>query len=474
MQLALSRISNNMAHTLGSGQSGKGRYTSVFHFFGLRENPFHISPDPRYLSFNRQTQEAFDAVTYGIAGRQGLIVLTGEVGTGKTTLTNHLLNWLRQRQTPVSFIVNPHLGAGDLFDFMLADFGIPCEADQKADKLALLNSWLFARHRSGQTPILIVDEAHGLPSKVLEEIRLLLNLETAQQKLLQVVLVGQPELEGKLCRPELLKLRQRVTVHCKIGPLNEAETRGYLHRRVGLAGGHVESVFTSDAIDAVHFYSRGIPRVINILCEHALINAYADQLRPVPLQMVKQVAQEFLFYKIGPLEARFDLNGGRSATATSARSISTIVRVHATEAAEPVSTERCNTPLSHIPISASGENFALPAALVAEDAETVIPSIAGRITLGHRWGFLRSASLDVWRRWHGDRIVGTGSILRRAASSVTRWLQQPVPHLQARRSIGLGQRFNLQRCKTLSARIYGEIRKGFARLWHEAKARLES
>lgn len=468
MQLALSRISRNLAPPFGSVRSGKNRYCSVFQFFGLKENPFHISPDPRYLSFARQTQDAFDAVTYGIAARQGLIVLTGEVGTGKTTLTNHLLNWLRQRQTPASFIVNPHLGAADLYDFMLADFGIPCEASQQADKPALLNSWLFAHHSSGKTPILVVDEAHGLPLNVLEEIRLLLNLETAQQKLLQIVLVGQPELEEKLGRPRLLKLRQRVGVHCKIGPLNEAETRRYIYHRVSLAGGQVKSVFTSDAIGAVHFYSRGIPRVINILCEHALINAFADQLRPVPFRLVKEVAQECQFSKIGNPEARFEFRSNKTP------SISTILRTHPIEAPEPVPTDQFQIQLGQMSLAVREENSAVAASLVTENLETASPSIAMEAALGRRRSFSGDASAALWRRWNDKSIVNIGfPILRRAAASVVRWLQQPVPRLHERHRLAEFQGPDRRPLEVLSARVRGEVRRAWVRLRQGAKARLE-
>ena len=180
-----------------NGHSGHDAYKHIFRFFGLQENPFNGGPDLRYLSFTRQIQEAFDALTYGIQTRQGLMLLTGEAGTGKTTLNSYLLNWLRQRQAPTSYIFNSLLNADDLFDYIAAYFGVAPQSKLK-DKKSALTAWLLAIHRQGKIPVLIIDEAQDLPLSVLEEIGLLLNLESSRQKLLQIVLVGQPELEQKL------------------------------------------------------------------------------------------------------------------------------------------------------------------------------------------------------------------------------------------------------------------------------------
>ena len=271
------------------------------HFFGLRENPFNVNPDPRYLFLTPQTREALDELTYGIQARKGLILLTGEVGTGKTTMINRLLDWLRQQQTPTAFIFNSHLEISHLFDFILADFGVPFDARLKGNALMRLNQWLFERYRAGETPVIIVDEAQGLPDHVLEEIRMLLNLETPSEKLLQIVLVGQPELEARLKRPELRQIKQRITLRCSTAALTLKETHDYIQARLHIAGANGKPVFASQAMDAVHFYSRGIPRVINLLCEHALINAYVDHVQPVPAPIVAEVAREFQFDDIKPV-----------------------------------------------------------------------------------------------------------------------------------------------------------------------------
>jgi general secretion pathway protein A len=270
-------------------------------FFGLRENPFNVNPDPRFLYLSPQTQKALDELTYGIQNRKGLILLTGEVGTGKTTLINYLLDWLHQRKMPTAFIFNSHLSADHLFDFILNDFGIPTDLELKGNMLLQLNQWLIERFRTGCTPVLIVDEAQGLSLELLEEIRLLLNLETASEKLLQIVLVGQPELEEKLRCPQMRQLRQRISLRCSTSSLTLAEAHRYIADRLRIAGAEHGSVFTSESVEAAHFYSRGIPRVMNLLCEHALINSYVEHLNPVPPQMVQEAARDFLMDEFRPV-----------------------------------------------------------------------------------------------------------------------------------------------------------------------------
>jgi general secretion pathway protein A len=468
MQFSVSPLSKNMAPEFRNGQFSNGSYNRIFHFFGLRENPFHISPDPRYLSFTRQTQEAFDALIYGIQTRQGLLALTGEVGTGKTTLINCLLEWLRQRQTPTSFIFNARLNVDDLFDFVLADFGITCESKQKVNKLALLTAWLLARYRAGKTPILIVDEAQGLPSPVLEEICLLSNLETPREKLLQIVLVGQPELQEKLSRPELRQLRQRVVVRCKIGPLNSSETRGYIHRRLHVAGAQDETVFLPDAMDAVHACSRGIPRVINTLCEHALISAYAEQIRPVSLRIVKVVAQEFQYDKIGLLDTRFDFNKTRSTGSTTTQLISTIVQAKSVEPAAPASTEQRNILMSHAPVRAVDKNPKPPSALTKNPRGIANLGVVERVAAKRYWMTSFSFSLYLGCLWHDKSIaMHRFPILHHAASSVVRWLQRPVRPVHAPRWINQGPASDHLLRKINFAPIQEEIRMRFSRLWHD-------
>ena len=275
-------------------------------FFELSENPFNVNPDPRYLFLTHQTREALDELTYGIRARKGLIVLTGEVGTGKTTLLNRLLEWLHMQKEPTAFIFNSHLETSHLFDFILTDFGVPPDQGVKENSLMRLNLWLIERYRAGQTPVLIVDEAQGLPTHVLEEIRMLLNLETPHQKLLQIVLAGQPELDERLRRAELRQLKQRIMLRCRTAVLTQEETHEYVQARLNTAGANGKPIFAPDALDAVHLFSRGIPRVVNLLCEHGLINAYADNVRPVTADIIEDIAREFQFDDINPIAGPLD------------------------------------------------------------------------------------------------------------------------------------------------------------------------
>lgn len=270
-------------------------------FFGLRESPFNVNPDPRYLFLTRQTQEALAGLTYGIQNRKGFILLTGEVGTGKTTLLNRLLGWLRGQRVTTAYIFNSHLGVNDLFDLMLAEFEISCQSREKSQMVLRLNQWLLERYRAGETAVLIVDEAQNLSTEVLEEIRLLTNLETSTEKLLQIVLTGQPELEEKLKAPQVRQLRQRITLRCRTAPLTLEETFGYVAERLRIAGANGEPIFSREAIETVHTYACGIPRVVNLLCEHSMINAYVDGAKPVPASIVEEIAREFQLDEIAPV-----------------------------------------------------------------------------------------------------------------------------------------------------------------------------
>ncbi len=220
-------------------------------FFGLRENPFNVNPDPRFLFHTPETQEALACLMYGIKKRRGFILLTGEVGTGKH------------------------------------------ESRLKSQMLIRLNQWLLERYRAGEPAVLIVDEAQNLSPDVLEEIRLLTNLETSTEKLLQIVLSGQPELEVKLNQPQLRQVRQRIVLRCKTYPLTLEQVCGYVAERLRIAGCDGQPIFAPEAVEALHQHTGGIPRVINLLCEHALISAMAKGQRPVPASVVEEVAREF-------------------------------------------------------------------------------------------------------------------------------------------------------------------------------------
>jgi type II secretory pathway predicted ATPase ExeA len=262
-------------------------------FYGLRANPFNVNPDPRYLFLTRHTEEALACLTYGIQSRKGFVLLTGEVGTGKTTLINKLLEWLRLQQVATAFIFNSRLNTTQFLDYMMADFGIPSDSKAKSQILLRLYNWLLDRYRAGETAVLIVDEAQNLTEEVLEEIRMLTNLETFTEKLLQIVLVGQPELEQKLKQPQLRQLRQRLTLRAKTHALTLEETKAYIQQRLRIAGSSGQQIFDPDAVVAIHRYSNGIPRVVNLLCEHCLVSAFVDQQKVIGPAVVEFVARDF-------------------------------------------------------------------------------------------------------------------------------------------------------------------------------------
>jgi general secretion pathway protein A len=266
----------------------------------LKENPFNVNPDPRYLILTKEIEEALTGLMFGIQTRKGFITLTGEVGTGKTTLVNQLLDWLHQKRAKTAFLFNSRMNSNQLFDFILAEFDIACDSRSKSQQLLKLNHWLLDRYRLGETVVLIVDEAQNLTYPVLEEIRLLTNLETSTDKLLQIVLSGQPELEEKLRQPQLRQLRQRIMLRCKTAALTKEQTREYMNERIRIAGASGPAIFSSEAIDAVYLYSLGIPRVINLLCEHSLVNAYVEQEQPIKAKTVEGVAREFQLDEVEP------------------------------------------------------------------------------------------------------------------------------------------------------------------------------
>jgi type II secretory pathway predicted ATPase ExeA len=270
-------------------------------FYGLKENPFNVNPDPRFLFLTKQIEEALTGLMYGIQTRKGFITLTGEVGTGKTTLINRLLDWLHHRRARTAFLFNSRMNSSQLFDFILAEFDIPCESKSKSQQLLKLNHWLLERYRDGETVVLIIDEAQNLTYPVLEEIRLLTNLETSTEKLLQIVLSGQPELEEKLKLPQLRQLRQRIMLRCRTTPLSEEQTHEYIAERLRIAGASGDPIFSTKTIETIHVYSLGIPRVINLLCEHSLVNGFVEQQRPIQPKIVEEVAHEFQLDEVEPV-----------------------------------------------------------------------------------------------------------------------------------------------------------------------------
>ena len=241
---------------------------------------------------------------------------------------------LFRSRVSTAFVFNPRLTVSQFLDFMMADFGIPCEGlspkTSKSQILLKLNQWLLERYRNGETVVLIVDGAQNLSPQVLEEIRLLTNLETSTEKLLTIVLSGQPELEQKLDQPQLRQLRQRITLRCKTYPLTLEEARGYVTQRLRVAGSaEADSVFSAEAVDRMHFYSRGIPRVMNLLCENALISSFVDQRKPIGENTVEEVAREFRLHEIDPIAApppKRDGNGENLRLMEALQNLATLVQ----------------------------------------------------------------------------------------------------------------------------------------------------
>ncbi len=245
-------------------------------FFHLESDPFTINPDPRFLFMMPQTLEALASLQYGIGSRKGFMVLTGEVGTGKTTLLRHTLNALHRTRIHSSFIFNPRLNTLEFLEFVLSDFGLTPATRTKAGMLIELNRWLIERFRQREVCVIVVDEAQNLSAEMLEEIRLLTNLETSSEKLLQIILSGQPELEARLRRPDLRQLRQRISLWCRTQPLSLEQTQAYIAARLQIAG-TAAAIFQPEAVRLIFEASGGIPRIINLICETCLVFAYVDQ-----------------------------------------------------------------------------------------------------------------------------------------------------------------------------------------------------
>jgi len=268
-------------------------------FYKLRLNPFGNSPDPRFLYMMPHTREALAALEFGIGARRGFIVLTGEAGTGKTTLLRKTLESFDTSKILTSFIFNPRLEVLDFLEFVMNDFGITPTARTKSSMLLQLNHWLIERFRDGQTCVIVVDEAQTLSSELLEEIRLLANLETSSDKLLQIVMSGQPEFEEKLRQPSLRQLRQRIALWCRVQTLTEIETAQYIERRLITAGSlptiqrdAETATFARETIGLIHRASRGVPRIVNLICEHSLIFGYVEHLNQVTVGIVQDVIED--------------------------------------------------------------------------------------------------------------------------------------------------------------------------------------
>jgi general secretion pathway protein A len=260
-------------------------------FYRLKEKPFALVPDPRYLFLSRSHREALAHLLYGIEAGEGFIVVIGQVGTGKTTLARTLLERIGEN-LELAFIFNPSSSAEELLAAINREFGIQSWGETRTELIEELNRFLLGRRAAGRRTLLVIDEAQNLEPEVLEQIRLLSNLETDREKLLQIVLFGQPELDENLSRPDLRQLRQRITIRWRLRPLSRAETASYAAHRLGVAGAGVEGTFSPGALRALYRASRGVPRLINAVADRALLAGYSAGLRPVDGRLVRDASRE--------------------------------------------------------------------------------------------------------------------------------------------------------------------------------------
>jgi general secretion pathway protein A len=259
-------------------------------FFGFREIPFNLSPDPAFLYRSPQHEEALANLIYGVHSRKGFIVLTGEVGTGKTTMLECLRDYLESQFIEFAFVFNSRINVEQFFEMIAYDLDLRCTTKSKTDVLFALNQLLIQQAQEGRTTVLIVDEAHNLEWDVLEEIRLLGNLENPRLgKLLQIILAGQPELDRKLDAPNLRQLKQRIVLRCNLQPFRAQETVEYINSRIAKAGLPNQAIFPDELMRELHLRSQGIPRVINSLCDNLLLTAFAVETREATLEMLDEV-----------------------------------------------------------------------------------------------------------------------------------------------------------------------------------------
>lgn len=263
-------------------------------FFGLRERPFDLVPNPRFLYLTARQREALSNLQYGLVQPRGLTLLIGEAGTGKTTLVQAVLGELDRAMVECVLISNPTLTRSEFYEALADGFGLgPGASESKVRFLSAFRDHLEHRRSAGLLSALVLDEAQSLPYELLEEVRLLSNIETSTMKLLNVVLAGQPELANRLNDPNLRQLKQRIGLRCELTPLDFAETAAYIAGRIRIAGGEPAAIFSREAIVAIFEASGGVPRIINVICDNTLIGAFATQTKPIVRKFVQDVCRDF-------------------------------------------------------------------------------------------------------------------------------------------------------------------------------------
>jgi general secretion pathway protein A len=275
-------------------------------FFGLRERPFDLTPDPRFLLMTPTHKEALANLQYGLTARKGLTVLIGEAGAGKTTLIRAALEQWQRFGHRVAHLSNPTLTRGEFFEYLAGAFDMSREAAvSKARFLSEFLTMVTERHNTGGITGIVIDEAQSLSDELLEEVRLLINAESSSEKLFQVLLVGQPELGDRLSQPALRQIKQRIALRCTLATLDVRQVASYISGRIQTAGGLAGQVFTREAVVAIHGYSHGIPRVINVICDNAMLAGFAANVRPVNTSIIEEICREFAIERyaaFAPLE----------------------------------------------------------------------------------------------------------------------------------------------------------------------------
>lgn len=271
-------------------------------FYRLKENPFNVTSDPHFLYMSKRHREAFSFLTYGIKERKGFIEITGEIGTGKTTLCRALLNELNTK-TKTAFILNPRLPELQFIRAVIEDFGIEVKRRTKVDMIRALNNFLIEQLSYGHNAVLIIDEAQNLKKNILEEVRLLSNLETQKEKLFQIVLVGQPQLKLKLSSPELAQLKQRIAIRYHILPLEEDEISNYIQHRLRVAGSSGDITFSEDALAEIYSFSKGVPRLLNMICDRSMLLGYVKEIWTFGGEIIRRAIAEIEDFRPVSVEA---------------------------------------------------------------------------------------------------------------------------------------------------------------------------
>jgi len=273
-------------------------------FFGFSESPFNLSPDPSFLYRSPQHEEALANLIYGVQGRKGFIVLAGEVGTGKTTMLECLLDYLDSQRIEYAYIFNSRIDSDQFLEMIAYDFNLNCKRTSKTEVLFALNAFLIEQSRQGRTAVLIVDEAHNLEWEVLEEIRLLGNMENRQGKLLQIILAGQPELDRKLDAPNMRQLKQRILLRCNLEPFSLRDALSYIESRLQRVGMLNQTVFPEELMVEIHMRTQGIPRLMNGVCDNLLLTAFAMERKSCDLEMLDEVCRDLRLEWAGTRRAR--------------------------------------------------------------------------------------------------------------------------------------------------------------------------